>query len=131
MGLHLPEFPGVETPFKAAKAIRFGGHAIPAGTPIKPELLAEDKRERTLKLLYEGHSIVPMTDEEVASDPVIGELSEAQKARVAELEKDHSRAELDELAAGEPFKIADPAKLASKGAVATAIVRAEAAAAAA
>ena len=130
MGLHLPPFPGAETPFKAAKPMRFAGHALAKGSPIDAGLLAEGERETKLKLLYENHRIVPMSDEEAAAAPPSStELSDDQKARVAELEKDHSREELDELAAGEPFKIESPEKLPNKTAVATAIVRAEAAAA--
>jgi len=130
MGLHLPEFPGAETPFKTAKPLRFAGRALLKGAPIDPSLLAEDQRERKLKLLYEAHAIVPMTDEEAAvAPPRADELSDAQKARVADLVAGSTRDELNKLAAAEPLSIADPDKLPSKEAVATAIVRAEAAAA--
>jgi hypothetical protein len=131
----LPAFdPNAE--FVAALPIRYRGKALTTGAPIDKTLAGDtdQARERVLKILYENRriSVAPAEaagqteDEKAAGIPA---LTDAQQARVAELEKDHSRDELNELAAGAPFNIAEPGKFPTKGAVATAIVRAEAAAA--
>lgn len=122
--------------FVAALPIRYRGKALSRGAPIDKTLAGDDddKRDRVLRVLYENRriSVAPSAsagqteDEKAAGVPA---LNEAQQARVTQLVADHSRAELDELATGEPFNIAEPSKLPTKEAVATAIVRAETAAA--
>lgn len=116
--------------YKAASYFRFAGVAITPGTQLDKTKLPDQDRDRVLERLYDQRKIDPMTDEEVeqAGGPS-DQLTDAQAARVKELVDGNNRDELDLLAAGEPFNIVDPDKLPNKEAVATAIVRAEAAAA--
>jgi hypothetical protein len=127
---HLPKFDPAAS-FKAATNMRFAGRAILKGAPIDKSQLPEATRDRTLQTLYENHRITVASPEQAAkfSPEQRGELTDDQQARVAELVNSNSREELDSLAAGEPYNIAEPEKLANKEAVATAIVRAEAGAA--
>lgn len=131
----LPVFdPNAE--FVAALPIRYRGKPLMTGARIDKELAGdtEEKRERVLRVMYENRRIkvAPPTasgQTEDEKDAGVAPLTEAQQTRVAELLKDHNRAELNALAAGEPFKIAEPDKFPNMPALATAIVRAEAAAA--
>lgn len=133
----LPAFdPNAE--FVAAQPIRYRGKALMTGAPIDKALAGDDDaaRERVLRIMYENRriSVAPAKDAGQTEDEKkagVPALTEVQTARVAELVKDHSRDELNELASSEPFNIADPDKMATKEAVATAIVRAEATASAA
>lgn len=116
--------------YKATAYFRFAGVAITPGTQLDKTRLSDEERDRVLERLYQQRKIDPMSDEEVeqAGGPS-DQLTDAQAARVKELVDGNNRDELDLLAAGEPYKIVDPDKLPNKEAVATAIVRAEAAAA--
>lgn len=124
--MHLPPF-NAALEFKAATNFRYAGHAIVKGQPIDKAAsgLTGDALDRSLRLLYENHKIVPMTDDEIAELVVESALSPEQLARVDQLVADNTK---DQLLALAPSDTGFSGS-ATKAEIATAIVKAETAAA--